>query len=198
MRSSTRSPPARRSPARTRSGSPTRRTGASPSSRCVSAAARTSAGSYHDLRSSLTRRGDRCRLTPVSTGRSLKVSKLLPDDPMQRTGSRLPWLIWLALAGPAAGGDLGPAAPDADAYRWSLSRGAVDVGVRFEPRTAAVLPADARFDSAAPAGSTLPALSLGLRRFSEGPAPAGSLVERALGSTTGVPSVSKVAIEWKP
>jgi len=128
----------------------------------------------------------------------LKVSKLLPDDPMQRTGSRLPWLIWLALAGPAAGGDLGPAAPDADAYRWSLSRGAVDVGVRFEPRTAAVLPADARFDSAAPAGSTLPALSLGLRRFSEGPAPAGSLVERALGSATTVPSVSKVAIEWKP
>ena len=117
---------------------------------------------------------------------------------MQRKGSRLPWLLWLALAGPAAGGDLGSAAPDADAYRWSLSRGAVDVGLRFEPRTAAVLPADARFDSAAPAGSTLPALSLGLRRFSEGPAPAGSLVERALGSTTGVPSVSKVAIEWKP
>ena len=124
--------------------------------------------------------------------------KLLPAVSMQRKGSRLPWLLWLALAGPAAGGDLGSSAPDADAYRWALSRGTVDVGLRFEPRPAAILPADARFDSAAPAGSTLPALSLGLRRFSEGPAPAGSLVERALGSTTGAPSESKVAIEWKP
>ena len=117
---------------------------------------------------------------------------------MQRNGSRLPWLIWLALAGPAAGADSGSATPDADAHRWALSRGAVDVGLRFEPRPAALLPADARFDSAAPAGSTLPALSLGLRRLSDGPAPAGSLVDRALGSATALPSVSKVAIEWKP
>ena len=117
---------------------------------------------------------------------------------MQRKGSRLPWLIWLAVAAPAAAADGAAVAPDAEAYRWELSRGALDVGVRFAARPAAVLPIDARFDSAAPAGWTLPALSLGLHRLSEGPAPAGSLVERALGSTTALPSVSKFAIEWKP
>lgn len=116
--------------------------------------------------------------------------------PMQRCRSRLPWLLWLALAGPAFGADLGAAG--ADAYRWSLTRGALDVGVRFEARPAALLPVDARYDSAAPAGSMLPALSLGLRTVSDGPAPAGSLIDRALGSATAVPSVSKVAIEWKP
>ena len=117
---------------------------------------------------------------------------------MQRKGARLPWLIWLALAGPAAAADPALVSPAAEAYRWELSRGALDVGLRFEARAAAVLPINARFDSAAPAGSTLPALSLGLHRLSEGPAPAGSLVERALGSATAAPSVSKVAIEWKP
>src|SRR5438309_4755661 len=48
-------------------------------------------------------------------------------------------------------------------YRWSLSRGALDIGLSFEARQAAPRPADARFDSAAPTGVALPALSLGLR-----------------------------------
>jgi hypothetical protein len=83
-------------------------------------------------------------------------------------------------------------------YQWSLRRGAIDLGLRFDARPAAPHPADARFDSAAPPGSTLPALSLGLHSVSAGPAPASSLAERALGSATTVPYVSKVGIEWKP
>ena len=94
---------------------------------------------------------------------------------------------WSASGEPAEGG-----------YRMSLSRGALDFGMYFEPRVAAARSLDARFDSAAPVGAMLPALSVGLRSVSAGPAPASSLVERALGSATGVPYESKVGIEWKP
>jgi hypothetical protein len=83
-------------------------------------------------------------------------------------------------------------------FRWSLSRGALDLGLHFEPRLAAARPIDARYDSAAPAGATLPSISFGLRSVSAGPASAGSLIERALGSETSVPEVSKIGIEWKP
>ena len=103
-----------------------------------------------------------------------------------RAGAVAPPLRWTASGAAEAGG-----------YRWSLSRGALDIGVHFEARAAAARPVDARFDSAAAAGSTLPGLSLGLRNVSAGPAPASSLVERALGSEA-VPYVSKVGIEWKP
>jgi hypothetical protein len=142
--------------------------------------------------------------------------------------SRLPLpcaLCLLAVAGPAAagepvasvasvavaavdatGGEIAPSParwsasgePADGGYRMSLSRGAVDVGVRFEPRVAALRPVDARFDSAAPLGTMLPALSFGLRSVNAGPAPASSLVERALGSGTAVPYESKVGVEWKP
>lgn len=83
-------------------------------------------------------------------------------------------------------------------YRMALTRGAVDVGLQFEQRMAAARPQDARFDSPAPAGATLPALSVGLRSVSPGPAPASSLVERAMAAGTSEPYVSKVGIEWKP
>ncbi|HEY2559162.1 MAG TPA: hypothetical protein VGI48_05565 [Caldimonas sp.] len=83
-------------------------------------------------------------------------------------------------------------------YRWSLSRGALDLGLRFESRIAAARPIDGRYDSAAPPGVMLPALSFGLRSVVAGPAPADSLVERALGGSTSVQSVSKIGIEWKP
>lgn len=94
---------------------------------------------------------------------------------------------WSASGAPADGG-----------YRMSLSRGALDFGMYFEPRVAAARSLDARFDSAAPAGAMLPALSFGLRSVSASRVPASSLVERALGSGTGVPYESKVGIEWKP
>jgi hypothetical protein len=86
----------------------------------------------------------------------------------------------------------------AGGYRWSISRGALDLGIGFVPRPAAPLPIDARFDSAAPAGWTLPSLSVGLRSVSTAPAPASSLIERALGAPPEVASESKVGIEWKP
>ncbi len=83
-------------------------------------------------------------------------------------------------------------------YRVSLTRSALDLGMRFEQPVASSRPLDARFDSGAPAGTMLPALSFGLRSVSAGPAPASSLVERALASERAAPYVSKVGIEWKP
>ena len=89
-------------------------------------------------------------------------------------------------------------APALDGYRWSLSRGSIDLGVHFEARPAAAHPLDGRYDSAAPMGASLPSLSLGLRSVDSGPASANTLVERALGSTSAAPYVGKVAIEYKP
>lgn len=83
-------------------------------------------------------------------------------------------------------------------YRWSLSRGALDLGLRFEPRVPAVAPIDARYESAAPPGATLPSISVGLRSVSTHQAPAESLIERALGSDSAAGEVSKIGIEWKP
>ena len=128
-------------------------------------------------------------------------------------------LCLLATAGPAMGGepasdaaagdgsasDAVPVAvrwsaigePSDAGYRVSLARGGIDVGLDFQPRLAAVRTADARFDSAAPPGAMLPALSFGLRSVSA-PAPASNLVDRTHGSGPAVPSVSRVAIEYKP
>jgi len=137
---------------------------------------------------------------------------------MRRT--LLPALLsLLAVAGPAVGGDsasvvaagesaasdVAPAAPrwsaigeKSDAgYRVSLARGGIDVGLDFERRLAAARAGDARFDSAAPPGATLPALSFGLRRFGA-PVPASHLVDRTLNGNPAVPAVSRVAIEYKP
>jgi hypothetical protein len=83
-------------------------------------------------------------------------------------------------------------------YRSSLSRGALDLGLRFEARTAAARTLDGRYDSAAPPGVLLPALSFGLRSVVATPAPANSLAERVLGNSTSVQEVSKIGIEWKP
>jgi len=86
---------------------------------------------------------------------------------------------------------------DADGYRMSVSRGVIDVGMRFEPRTVALRPTEMR---AEPASLTLPSLSLELRSISAAPATAGSLAQCALGSATPEveSAVSKVGIEWKP
>jgi hypothetical protein len=89
-------------------------------------------------------------------------------------------------------------APTEDGYRLFVSRGPIDLGLHFESRLASPHPVDARYDSAAPPGAMLPALTIGLRSVSAGPAPASSLVARALGATEAVPYESKVGIEWKP
>ena len=129
-------------------------------------------------------------------------------------------LCLLAIAGPALGGEpasvvtaaaMAPAAtrcrpprdgrpcgePSDAGYRLSLARGGLDVGLDFQRRLAAVRARDARFDSAAPPGAMLPALSFGLRSVSA-PAPASNLVDRTLGSGAAVPAVSRVGIEYKP
>jgi len=121
-----------------------------------------------------------------------------------------------SLADEAAVASADPAPPRADADavaslaapspppRWTASGapdeagGYRDMAMRFEPRISATLPIDARYDSAAPMGVSLPSLSLGLRSVSAGPAPAGSLVERVLGSATSETEVKKIGIEWKP
>ena len=127
-------------------------------------------------------------------------------------------LCLLAIAGPALGGEPAPvvASPEAAGeavpstarwsaggepseagYRLSLARGGIDVGLDFERRLASARTLDGRFDSAAPPGTMLPALSFGLRSVSA-PTPASSLVDRTLGSGSEVPVVSRVGIEYKP
>ncbi|HSC63868.1 MAG TPA: hypothetical protein VLD35_09555 [Caldimonas sp.] len=124
-------------------------------------------------------------------------------------------LCSLAIAAPAGAGEPGqldadvsaieaaPAArwvasgePSAGGYRLSLARGELDLGLDFQRRVAAMRAADARLDSAAPPGATLPALSFGLRSVGA-PAPASSLVDRTLAAAAS-PSVSRVGIEYKP
>lgn len=89
-------------------------------------------------------------------------------------------------------------APAYDGYRLSLSRGSLDFGLHFESRLTAPRAIDARFDSVAPPGATLPALSIGLRSVSAGPITTSNLAGRVLGSSASEPYVSKVGIEWKP
>ena len=122
------------------------------------------------------------------------------------------WLALAVLSGGASAADGGPAAPQAGAapawhasgapaeggYRWSLSRGALDVGVAFEPGMPARWPAESRLDSAVPLGANLASVSLGFTETNAGPEPASSLIERALGSGTGPAYVRKIGIAWKP
>ena len=80
-------------------------------------------------------------------------------------------------------------------YRWSLSRGVVDMGLRFESASPWLRPHEARTESAGPLMGGLPAVSFGLRQ-AIAERPAGSLLSRASGATSSF--VSKVGIEWKP
>ncbi len=125
----------------------------------------------------------------------------MPTAPMEtRVGSAAgDGLEGEALVAPAVAARWSLSGAPADGgYRLSLSRGSLDLGLHFESRLVAPRGIDARFDSAAPPGATLPGLSIGLRSVSAGPTAASSLAERALGSSTSEPYVSKVGIEWKP
>ena len=104
----------------------------------------------------------------------------------------------LAAPAPAVRWAASVAGDDVGGYRLSVSRGSLDMGMRFEPRVAAARPVDARYDSAAPAGVMLPSLSFGLRSVAAAPASAGSLVERVLGSAAAETEEKKIGIEWKP
>jgi hypothetical protein len=80
-------------------------------------------------------------------------------------------------------------------YRWSLSRGSFDFGLRFETPTRPGFGADPRLDAAGPLVQTLPALSLGVRTVDS---PAGSWLQRLSGAEAAPSSTSRVGIEWKP
>ena len=131
-----------------------------------------------------------------------------------------PLLCLVIITGPATAGEPAAAAMAADAgsaeavaaatgwsasgepsadggYRLSLSRGALDMGRDFQRRVAAVRVADGRFESAAPPGAVLPVVSLGLRSVGS-PAPASSLLDRAVGSGGAATYVSRVGLEYKP
>jgi hypothetical protein len=85
------------------------------------------------------------------------------------------------------------------AYRWSLSRGAVDIGMRLDaPASATTRPFDSRIDAQAPYSTPFPAISLGLRRGSAERDSAGNLLARAMASSREAGYASKVGVEWKP
>ena len=83
-------------------------------------------------------------------------------------------------------------------YRWSLVRGALDLGMRFDaPRSAAQ--AVNLGAPPSPVGAELPAISLGWRLPASGHAPsAGTLLERAMESARAESSGGKIGVEWKP
>ena len=83
-------------------------------------------------------------------------------------------------------------------YRWSLSRGALDLGMRFDAPRSATQAANLGAPLS-PVGTELPALSLGWRLPASGRAPsAGTLLERAMESARGESAGSKIGVEWKP
>ena len=84
-------------------------------------------------------------------------------------------------------------------YQWSASRGALDIGMRFDAPGGAGRPFDFRTEASGPLASPLPAITLGLRHVSSGqPLAASSLLVRATGATRPDSYVSKVGVEWKP
>ncbi|MEO7338595.1 MAG: hypothetical protein ABIV63_18625 [Caldimonas sp.] len=88
-----------------------------------------------------------------------------------------------------------------DVYRWSLTRGRLDLGVSFaSPRSTINSPAlTARNEAPATLEATIPSLSLGLRK---GPTidrtPPSAWAQRAIATRSGDSYVSKLGVEWKP
>ena len=82
-------------------------------------------------------------------------------------------------------------------YRWSASRGGLDVGMNFAMPAQDGRRVDLRADNAGPLVPTLPSLSVGLRRDNQVPT-ASTLLDRSTASTRGASYVSKIGLEWKP
>ena len=81
------------------------------------------------------------------------------------------------------------------AYRFSLARGELDLGMTFDTPTRASHPQDVRIDAQGPVLSTLPSVSLGLHHAHE--LPASSLLARATAAAKP-DSESRVGIQWQP
>jgi len=84
-----------------------------------------------------------------------------------------------------------------DAYRVSLQRGRLDLGMSFDTAARASHPHDVRVDGQGPVISTLPSVSLGLVRFTGHDATASSLLARATADGNRG-SESRVGVQWKP
>jgi hypothetical protein len=81
-------------------------------------------------------------------------------------------------------------------YRWSLSRGALDIGLRFETPSRAGFGVDSHLEMPGAPLQTLPALSLGLR--SDDPPPAVGWLRRSAGFEPAPGTSRWVGVEWKP
>ncbi|HUP08030.1 MAG TPA: hypothetical protein VMU47_12800 [Caldimonas sp.] len=84
---------------------------------------------------------------------------------------------------------------DGDAYRFSLARGGLDLGLSFDLATRASGPHDVRTELEGPMVSPLPSVSVGL--LSSRDVPASSLLSRVGAGHEGG-SESRVGIQWKP
>ena len=84
-----------------------------------------------------------------------------------------------------------------NSYRWSLSRGSLDFGLRFDVPANGQRSFDARPDLPGPIVSTWPSVSVGVRHGA-GQSWRGTLLDRAMAASAGDTYVSKVGVEWKP
>ena len=84
-----------------------------------------------------------------------------------------------------------------NSYRWSLSRGSLDFGLRFDVPANGQRSFDARPDSPGPIVSAWPSVSVGVRHGA-GQSWRGTLLDRAMAASAGDTYVSKVGVEWKP
>ena len=84
-------------------------------------------------------------------------------------------------------------------YRWSLSRGALDIAMRFDAPRSATGAEDFSTQPPTPIGSNLPAISVGWRLPTPSHALAAStLLERAMDSARAESYGNKIGVEWKP
>jgi hypothetical protein len=81
-------------------------------------------------------------------------------------------------------------------YKWSLSRGGLDLGLGFDtPGRVRSVPTTP-LDSTGPFVQTLPTVSLGLRSVEV--APGGSWLRQLAGAEAGSSLTHRIGIEWKP
>ncbi len=78
-------------------------------------------------------------------------------------------------------------------YRWSASRGSVDLGMQFE--VGSQVRSAGRPESATPQVQTLPALNLGLSSVDRR---SGTTLRQLAGADEAIGASHRVGIEWKP
>jgi hypothetical protein len=107
-------------------------------------------------------------------------------DPREYSSSGRPARRWIAR------GEV-----DSGAYRMSVSRGMLDMGVGFEAPASLATSSPRSVDPSRPIAMAMPSLSIGLRSDGAGPAPS-SLIERATAEGRAPSSTRRIGLEWKP